>query len=569
MAQIGLHPQSQLAKRSVVLDDLEQWIVAEALGAAGFEEDSPVTAGLAFRADRAAGISDGDVADELRRAPLPRDPIQLLQEQAIVRLVRGVGAGKAGRVDTRPACQGIDRDAAVVGQHPAAELPGIAGGLQSGVGRKGVAILDHFANAGKVGQRTQRNARRTEQIRQFDSLVTISCTENEHGSARIGGRNGWGRTTHCSGGIAERVAGGRARPAAFPFPSRCRTFRCVEIRIHRRVVVHLELAIDLQPFAAGEKVVQQFAKRLAKIEVLLVQDFQPGLGLGDVAIGGVAAAGLLFHVVEPQCQNRQPVDHAAGGFRVQTGIGARPDRRQRFDQVVIQPLDQVVALLIELVDRPLDIRQIGIACHGAAGNVFLVPEAKVLLVLKANNPEEPLIQIVYLVPVPSAGTMKIVLTWENAPNDLEANLWMPKNCNSPNGCLVNEEAGHTGSLTTDPPEANMDTPGGTRITAGFGPEAISVVESPNGNKSTYPYNMYYPNTYTYAVHINTSLGTFSQANAVVTVYDGPIITYMKVFNVPTGSSGKWWKVFTIDGATRKITTVNQVLNYNPQPYVAP
>jgi|GEM_PF-996072 len=174
-----------------------------------------------------------------------------------------------------------------------------------------------------------------------------------------------------------------------------------------------------------------------------------------------------------------------------------------------------------------------------------------------------------LATVPIPGTMKIVLTWENAPNDLEANLWLPKNSNGGTGYLVNEEAGHTGSLTTDPPEAKMDTPGSTRITAGFGPEAITVNEVPNGNKSTYPYNMFYANTYTYAVHINSPLGTFGQSNAVVTVYDGPIITYYKIFNVPTNTSGTWWKVFTIDGATRKITTINQVLNYNPQPYVAP
>jgi hypothetical protein len=163
--------------------------------------------------------------------------------------------------------------------------------------------------------------------------------------------------------------------------------------------------------------------------------------------------------------------------------------------------------------------------------------------------------------------MKIVLTWESAPNDLEANLWTPVN----NPYLVNEETGHTGSLTAAP-YAKMDTPpvSGVEVpaTLGFGPEAITLKENSTTSKII-PYVMPYNGNYTYAVHINSSPGTFGQAKAVVVVYDGPDITYMKVFNVPTGSSARWWKVFTIAGNTRKITTVNQLFSYNPQPYVAP
>ncbi|MDR3576758.1 MAG: carboxypeptidase regulatory-like domain-containing protein [Anaerolineaceae bacterium] len=173
-----------------------------------------------------------------------------------------------------------------------------------------------------------------------------------------------------------------------------------------------------------------------------------------------------------------------------------------------------------------------------------------------------------LVPVPPIGTMKIVLTWEGTPNNLEANLWLPKNCintGTNNGCLVNEE--NVGALGTDP-HARMDTPNSTPVTAGFGPEVITLDENPSSSgSSTNPYVMAYGGIYTYAVHINSSLGTFSQSNAVVTVYDGPNITFMKVFNVPSnGGSNTWWKVFTITGNTRAITTINQVVSSNPQPY---
>ena len=43
-------------------------------------------------------------------------------------------------------------------------MTGVAGGLQPGVGRKGVAIFDHFEAAGKVGQRSQLDARRPQQV---------------------------------------------------------------------------------------------------------------------------------------------------------------------------------------------------------------------------------------------------------------------------------------------------------------------------------------------------------------------------------------------------------------------
>ena len=49
-----------------------------------------------------------------------------------------------GRKNPRLAAQGVDLQAAVVGQHPAAEMPGVAGGLQPGVGRKGVAVFRHL-----------------------------------------------------------------------------------------------------------------------------------------------------------------------------------------------------------------------------------------------------------------------------------------------------------------------------------------------------------------------------------------------------------------------------------------
>ena len=74
----------------------------------------------------------------------------------------------------RPAAQGVDHQAAVIGQHPTAEVPCIAGGLQPGVGGKRVAVLLHLKIVGKIGQRPQFHADRPEQIRQFEPFLRLA-----------------------------------------------------------------------------------------------------------------------------------------------------------------------------------------------------------------------------------------------------------------------------------------------------------------------------------------------------------------------------------------------------------
>ena len=104
-------------------------------------------------------------------APLFRpQPVQSFQQQAIVRGVGGAGPGISGRKDARLSAQGIDLQPAVVGQHPLAKMASVAGGLQSGIGGKAVAVFDHLQVARKIGQRLQLQAGRPEQLRQFYAL---------------------------------------------------------------------------------------------------------------------------------------------------------------------------------------------------------------------------------------------------------------------------------------------------------------------------------------------------------------------------------------------------------------
>ena len=78
------------------------------------------------------------------------------------------------------------------------------------------------------------------------------------------------------------------------------------------------------------------------------------LGLPAMRRLGVFANGLLPHVINPQGQDRKPVDRAAGRLRVQSRrwLWLRALLAKLLDQKVIQLFDAVVALLVEFVDPP-------------------------------------------------------------------------------------------------------------------------------------------------------------------------------------------------------------------------
>ena len=88
-------------------------------------------------------------------------------------------------------------------------------------------------------------------------------------------------------------------------------------------------------------------------------------------------------------------------FNRASGRGCNARRRQLRHNRVVEPLDQIVPLLVQLVDGPLHRRQIGVAGIGAAGDVLLVPKAEVLLVLEADQAKKSLVRVVDLLLVPA------------------------------------------------------------------------------------------------------------------------------------------------------------------------
>ena len=173
---------------------------------------------------------------------------------------------------------------------------------------------------------------------------------------------------------------------------RRRSFRGVEIRIHRRVVVHLELAVDLQPLPAGEDVVEQLAQRRGQVAVLLVEDFQPGLGLGDVArrwrrCGRPAlpcdtAAGRGSTADRSRCRAFR-----CSAARRPAGCNARRRQARSIRQSSSRSIRSFRCWLSLSIAR-FTVGQVGVAHVGAAGDVLLVPQAEVLLVLKADHVQE-------------------------------------------------------------------------------------------------------------------------------------------------------------------------------------
>ena len=139
-----------------------------------------------------------------------------------------------------------------------------------------------------------------------------------------------------------------------------------------------------------------------------------------------------------------------------------------------------------------------------------------------------------------AGELRIVLEWNASPNDLDSHLWLP--ASDPYHVFYSNQ----GDLTSGPFAAlDVDASGG------FGPETITIPQRFNG-------------TYTYAVHNYSGSPDFASSGAVVRVYNSSGL--FREFSVPSGGTGTWWHVFSLNGATGSISTVNSVSASSPAPY---
>lgn len=152
-------------------------------------------------------------------------------------------------------------------------------------------------------------------------------------------------------------------------------------------------------------------------------------------------------------------------------------------------------------------------------------------------------QDIQVAAVPDDGTIRIVVSWAKTPNNLDAHLWLPQT----NKFHVYKN--NMGDLAGDEhAQLYMDD------TDGYGPEIIDI-------------DQLYAGTYQFAVFASGASSAILTSDARVVVYDGA--TLVGSYTVPTTGDGNWWKVFSINGSTRKLTGQNVLLTSSPAPYPEP
>lgn len=144
-----------------------------------------------------------------------------------------------------------------------------------------------------------------------------------------------------------------------------------------------------------------------------------------------------------------------------------------------------------------------------------------------------------LAAIPEDGVIRIVLTWSGAVADLDAHLWLPANIMQYH-LWKNNPGGDESNATLERTDSD-----------GYGPEIITISST-------------FAGPYQFAVYTNGTAETFSGSGAAVQVYRGA--TRLASYNIPATGVGRWWKVFSLDGGTFKVTGQNVITDINPRPY---
>jgi len=138
---------------------------------------------------------------------------------------------------------------------------------------------------------------------------------------------------------------------------------------------------------------------------------------------------------------------------------------------------------------------------------------------------------------------RIILTWGEDPRDLDSHLFTP----GISGTTYHIYYRNQGSLTYIP-YAYLDVDD----VNSYGPETVTIA-------NTYPGEYYY-SIYHYAG--DGSLSTTSAATVSLYGTEG----FLRSWSVPSSGNGLWWNVFSIDGATGRVTNINQISSSPPIGY---
>lgn len=143
-------------------------------------------------------------------------------------------------------------------------------------------------------------------------------------------------------------------------------------------------------------------------------------------------------------------------------------------------------------------------------------------------------------PLLARGEMRIVLTWNANPSDLDTHLWLPSS--RPYHIFYGERGEQNAC-----PYAALDVDDRD----GFGPETLTISQRFVGGD------------YIYAINQFAGAGDISSSGARVQVFDSSGL--IATFTPPVQGTGAWWNVMRISGATGAITEVNTI-GASPGPY---
>ncbi len=132
----------------------------------------------------------------------------------------------------------------------------------------------------------------------------------------------------------------------------------------------------------------------------------------------------------------------------------------------------------------------------------------------------------------NADELRIVLTWDSIPYDLDSHLNFAYGDSAYHVCFYQLIASHNGEniAELDNDEQN-----------GFGPETVTIYKPSE-------------TTYTYSVYNFSGSPSITTSNAHVIVYAGS--RQIASYDVPTSGEGYTWDVFTVRGT--QITTINKI-----------
>jgi hypothetical protein len=144
-----------------------------------------------------------------------------------------------------------------------------------------------------------------------------------------------------------------------------------------------------------------------------------------------------------------------------------------------------------------------------------------------------------ITPTINMGEIRIVLSWGEQPEDLDAHLLTPNIKGAPYHVYYNWR-GERSFV----PYVQLDVDDKTS----YGPETLTIYRS-------------HPGTYHYYVHNYGGSPAITASDAKVDIFSATGL--VKSYNVPISGSGKYWNVFSYNGSTGEITTIDQISSVKP------